>query len=365
MKKVLLVTWWDNNNFGNRLQAIALKQMIDQTGYHAVCVPNTYTMPINWRIKQFVKLCLGTIGVKKYKYTRLRKKRINSLRVSSSVLLSPTTKQVVNFDPSQIINPNEYEGAVVGSDQVWHKWTNHSKELEFFYLNFMPQNKRISYAASFGFEIFPDEDQSDHINGLNGMLNISCREKTGCFLVNQHTNKDADLVLDPTLCVHRSFWDNIEKKPSYMKDKKFIFVMLLGKKELYYPYIKDYADKNSLDIIDLTDNDNQEVWSTTINNFIWLVHNAELICTDSFHCTVFSILYEKPLTIFHRQESGFEKMFDRINTLLDICDLHECEYNGESINDFCPNYKNAKERLSCMVEYSNKWLIDALIQLGK
>lgn len=358
MKKVLLITLWGYDNFGNRLQAIALKKMIESNGYFVDCVPNDYSTT-EYRLKKKIQLILGILGFQKYRCIALRKIRNRALKKSSLNLLFPLTPTIHNFNSSGKIDIQNYSAAVVGSDQVWHRWTVLPNELKFYYLDFVPTHKRISYAASFGFEVFPPEDKTIHIQGLEKMNLISCREVSGCQLVEQFTNNKAELVLDPTLCVDKSFWDSIEIKPSYSFNKNYILVMLLGSKQDYYNVIKKYAAQNNLDIIDLTDINYKAVWKTSINNFIWLVHHAKIVCTDSFHCSVFSIIYEKPITIFKRKQLGFEKMYDRIATLLDICKLHQCEYQ-DHIVDSLPDYVNAKESIAPIIEKSRNWLSLAL-----
>lgn len=67
------------------------------------------------------------------------------------------------------INPKDFEQydiVVAGSDQIWHKWYDLPGELEYFYLNFVPQEKRVAYAPSFGFEKFPEADIELHKKGL-------------------------------------------------------------------------------------------------------------------------------------------------------------------------------------------------------
>ena len=189
MEKVLLVTLWGYDNFGNRLQEIALKNMIEKNGYQVECVPNNYSSTIKQRFKDTIKIFLSKFGVSKYRYVNLRKVRHQYLKESSTQLLSPETKLVHNFEVPGNLIPENYVAAVVGSDQVWHRWTRFANELDFYYLNFMPMEKRISYAASFGFENFPPEDRQQHIKGLSEMYAISCREKTGCELVNKFTSR--------------------------------------------------------------------------------------------------------------------------------------------------------------------------------
>lgn len=357
MKKVLLVTLWDYGNFGNRLQAIALKTMIENNGYEVVCVPNKRSVTMKTRIKTVLAYC----GVKRFRYIKFSRIRQRSIYESTKLLLPNCTPEAKYFRFPSSIDCEAFSAAVVGSDQVWHGWSDH-QELDFFYLHFISKEKRISYAASFGFDVFPEKDKEKHKSGLENMRFISCREKKGCELVESISSKKATWVLDPTLCIERGFWEGIEKKPKYDIPSDYIFCMMLGSKEAYYPFMKEYAKKNHLAIVDIKDNENLDVWTTSIGELIWLIHNAKYICTDSFHCSVFSIQFEKPLTVFKRKGNGFEHMYSRILTLLESGAMMDCQFDGQMIHDKYIDYQNVKKLLAPQIEVSTQWLKDALFE---
>lgn len=356
---VLLVTLWGNKNYGNRLQTIALKKIISDKGFRVVCIPNN-NETIKSRIKRVVKESLGRLGFYYFRIQYLNSLRVCAIKKSCRRLFEPKTKQLYQYTTRERIDYNDYSCAITGSDQVWHKWTKNPNELPYFYLEFMPPKKRISYAASFGFEIFPETDKEEHYKGLRGMRFISCREESGCKLVEEATGKPGTLVLDPTLCVERSYWDSLEEKPRYIKERPYLLVYMLGKRDEYYDFIKKYAQLNDFEIIDLHDTNRKDVWKTTIGGFIWLVHHAEMICTDSFHCTVFSILYHRPFQIFRRRQKGFEHMFDRIETLLKLAGLENCEFDGGVIKKENIDYDQVENRINIEKEKSIHWLRNVL-----
>lgn len=72
--------------------------------------------------------------------------------------------------------------------------------------------------------------------------------------------------------------------------------------------------------------------------YVWLVHNAEYVFTDSFHASVFSIIYNKRFLVFRRKENGMEGMFDRIQTLMDIFGTESRIYNGK-VESIIEGYK--------------------------
>lgn len=360
MKKILLITIQDNNNIGNRLQNYALQKVLERYGVEVTNLDCGYTSTLSSKvlIKNKIKKYLGCFGIKRYaeKYkifinTQLRCKSITQF----------TNKYIANVQNITYENVFEknwdaYDLAIVGSDQVWHKWRNDPKELPYYYLEFMPEVKRVAYAASFGFDDFPLVDRMEHINGLNGMNEISCREKSGCALVEKTTGKKATHVLDPTLLLKANDWRKIESDifSVVTLDEKFIFTYFLGNiTEEYQKFISNIAQKRGLRIIDFFDMQNEAIARCGVGEFISLIDHADYVLTDSFHCTVFSILFEREFTVFRRKQEGFEKMYSRIEELLQSMGYMDRAYEwinhdicGESFQEL---YQNSKEYLEKIV----------------
>ena len=362
MKKILIVTLWDYLSFGNRLQALALKEMIEELGYSAVYA--VYKKGnLSKSIKRILKEYLGWLGIDKYHKVYCKKIRVSALRADSHMFV-PRTKTIYHYDVRNKINPKQYAAAVTGSDQVWHHWDG-DNELEYFYLSFMPSEKRISYAASFGFDDFPTDDLEQHRVGLSKMRFVSCREKTGCALVERIAGKQSMLVLDPTLCVGVDYWRSVEIKPDFINPShSYLLVFLLGKHDEYNSKIEEYSEHENLEIIDLHDDSRVDIWRTTLGGFLWLIHHADMICTDSFHCSVFSILYEKPFQVFRRQQVGYENMYNRIETLLELTGLEACHYDGKEVRKVDVDYKYAKCKIDIDRKKSILWLNNALKVVG-
>ena len=305
------------------------------------------------------------MGLDRYRIYYKKRIRKKTIEKSARDLLFPNTKMISNYKVNSQIDSNHYMLAIVGSDQVWHHWYNNPYELSFFYLQFMPPEKRVSYAASFGFDEFPVADKDQHILGLSGMRAISCREETGCQLVKNATGKPGTLVLDPTLCVGKRFWESVEERVTFVSSRPFMLVFMLGRSENYRTQIEAYAVEHDLAIIDLFDINNKDVWRVTIGGLLWLIHHAEVICTDSFHCTVFSILYEKPFLVFKRLQTGYETMYNRIETLLYLTGLEMRQYNGKSLEFSNIDFMYAKRRIEEARHESLEWLSNILHKVAR
>lgn len=353
--KVLLVTLWGNKNYGNKLQAIALKRLIEKNGFRVECARYNESCRLDV-FKRMVIVMLGCFGCKRYRREYLESLREKSLKKDSKMYLSPMLSTIHDFDATNIIKEKKYICAVVGSDQVWHHWTRNMSELSYFYLDFVPDYKRIAYAASFGFDSFPENDKEIHVKCLQEMRYISCREETGCFLVKKATGRDTALVLDPTLCVGEDYWVSIEKKPPFKLPNKYVLKFFLGTNIDYDRMVTEFAANNRCDIVDLFDLTNKKIWRIGVGSFLWIIHNADLVCTDSFHCTVFSILFERPFQVFRRKHGGEKNMYNRIETILKITNLEYCQVCDGALRIPKIDFLSVKEKLSVERERSNGWL---------
>lgn len=357
-ENVLLVSLWGNYNYGNKLQSFALKTIIQEMGYSVTVVKHDEPkLRLKTRVKKTVHMLIG------------RKEIVEPRSIIREKYFEDFTREYVdeeimveNFDANHI-NPNSYYAAVVGSDQVWHNFFNRKSELEFFFLKFMPEEKRISYAASFGFECFPKKYKKVYKDGLRGIKFCSCREKIGCELVEKAIGRQVPQVLDPTLCLSADEWSKIEKKPLYNVAKEYILVYFIaGKSDEYKEYIQDLMKEHNIECLDIYDGDNRFFYTTGPKEFIWLIKNAKFICTDSFHASVFSILFRKQFLVFPRCNEEGTGSYGRIDALLNLCSLTNCEYR-KTITPFCISdemFDIASEKISIEKEVSFEFLKNAL-----
>lgn len=338
MSKVLLVTIQNNCNYGNRLQNYALQHTLENFGYHVdnlslsdvklADMSTSISLWLNYALRRMVSVVLKrftpgvSIRLRRYRCARFSQKHIRSYLI--------LTREGVNH-----YNFGEYMAAVAGSDQVWHNWKRIPDELDYYYLSYITPDRRIAYAPSFGFDEFPEEDIGTHREGILGMRALSCREKEGCALIHSLTGRTVRKVLDPTLLLSKEEWQIIEKKPRFWKSGKYIIQFMLGSTRPEYEYeINKIAEKLQARIVDLNDMRKPSSYGVSPEEFIWLIHHAEAVCTDSFHATVFSILFERELRVFKRSGEGFEHMFGRLNDLLDSLGLSHVVYDAD-VNNSC------------------------------
>ena len=336
VNKVILVTPEGTHNFGNRLQHYALQQTLEGCGcYVGSLIVRQLPKSKKMRIKNAVKSILVMCGIRRYKTSVGQGKRTVKFLAFNKRYITNVVRMPVD-EVRQTDWSSYFSYAVTGSDQVWHNWHNKSipDELSFYYLEFIDESKRISYAPSFGFTAFPPEDIEQHRRGLMGMHALSCREQEGCELIRELTGREAQKVLDPTLLLTANEWSEIEKKPSFKIPNKYLLKFFLGEVTLeYLAEIKRIADERGLQILDINDKNDPKHYAIGPDEFVWLVHHADTICTDSFHTSVFSITFERNLRVFHREQRGFKDMFGRLHDLLEPLGLMKLVYGeGEGLS---------------------------------
>lgn len=209
----------------------------------------------------------------------------------------------------------DYDVMIVGSDVVWGQnplYINRTKFLDF---EAKKPFRRIAYAASFGRDYIPKENVKYIRKYLARFDAISVREHSSVAMLNDIGVQNVSYCLDPTLLLTKQEWDRLEEKPEEIADgEKYVFTYLLGgsarqreeitifannlgTKIVTIPYANGYfieADETFGDI---------RLQDGSVGNWLWLIHHAEYVITDSFHGTVFSTIYQKRFVVLPREST--------------------------------------------------------------
>ena len=338
MKNIRIVTINGNYNYGNRLQAYALNHFISSEN---VSVKEMLFDSSKQIIKDFFKILIPyNTDVKRYN---------NFLKFS------------IRYIPKCLFNKrkeNKIDFYIVGSDQVWNPTFNNFNR--YTLLPNIPIEKRISYAASFGINELP-KDYIDMFKKELKLFNyISVREEQGKQIIeNMIDRNDIEVLIDPTMLLDSKEWDAVSRKPKMIIKNKYILNYFLGNlSEQRKKEIQKIANDNDCEIIDILDPDS-EFYICGPSEFLWLEKNAFLICTDSFHSSVFAILFDRPFIIFEREDK-IENMNSRINTLINKFKLTNRRYNGYNItkenleHDYTEAYKILKQERIKSYKYLSK-----------
>lgn len=366
MLKIAIITINDNNNYGNRLQNYALQQFlkelcvsIDSIWYDRKedCILNRKF----WNWKSIIKYIINRKNFREYanKYYLRDVLRVYNIRKFTQKYIH--TKY--DFTIKKNIN-DEYDYFITGSDQVWNPnfWYEKEKYSTARFLKFASKDKRIAYAASIAIPEIPKDKEQFFKDSLNEMKTISMREKAGANLVKKLTGREVPVVVDPTILLSKEEWQKIELKPEWYSGEKYILTYFLGNPS---PVIEKIAKKNNWKIYNLMDRNNFDLYTSRVEEFVYLINHAQLVVTDSFHASVFSILMNTSFLVVNRQQKGVADMTSRIDTLMELFGYQDryivngkCDLSDEEIlyMDFS-NVKSIQER---EIERSTEYMKEAL-----
>lgn len=382
MKKVGIITSYldFDKNYGGVLQAYALSKRISFLGYYAYIMPYVYEhIPINnkkssivWKFLRFSRDCIIPEKRKRLKQRKMNRVMMNY--VNTHMPIYKTERMTLN-DIKDIAD--DFYAFVCGSDQVWSTKLQRDRCDPGMFLQFVPQDvKKIAYAPSLGSTTSVSQKTANEIRAcLSDFDAISVREHTGQSLLKSITGKEYPIVLDPTLLLKRSEWDEIACVPQNLEGK-YILVYRFGDIPFNHEKIKEIQAKLDLPIIELPSSlvalksEYTKRYDIDPGMFLGLISNATLVCTDSFHATVFSIIYKTPFISFYRQDSTLEfNMNSRIDNLLIMTGLSERILNiGDDIKYsklFNIDFDLANKKIDALRENSFKYLSDALLEESK
>lgn len=201
---------------------------------------------------------------------------------------------------------------IIGSDTVWELNNDYFvKNRSFFWGMKIDNKKLISYAPSIANSTLEDiKKYPDVIQSINTMNSISVRDKNSYNVLSSISDREIYMVCDPTLLFDKKFYLKYVNKISF---NNYILIYYFGN----LPYelelkIVGFAKKNKLKIISFDNNmgKDAEVVDFEPMSFISLFANAKYVITNTFHGTMFSLIFEKQV-IFNSQ--GKQKVKDVIS----------------------------------------------------
>lgn len=327
MKKVEIITIFDNTNFGTYLQALALALVIKKSGFEVEIVDYIRPGQSEEAWKRFADNFIKKIYYTFWEFPRWRKLR------------NGCHQFVSHFVPSSKIRYTSYEGMksnppladiyVTGSDQVWNSIYNEGIDKS-FYLDFAPPgSKRVAYAASIGMPEIPEGEVEETKRLLHKYSAITVREADASRILAGLGFNDVPVVLDPTLLLDKPAWTDIARRFSPIKTEPYILVYSVEEKaqnELIGRYAGMISRKHGWKIYEISYNSyhrrlkfaDRHFLQVTPEIFLQLMLNAEFVIVSSFHGTAFSINFNKQfLTVTPNRFNS------RVDNILTLCNLRD------------------------------------------
>ena len=346
-----IVTFHRANNYGAALQCFALQYFLQQRfgnacviDYRSPIIESQYIESINFghstNLTSKIKAALGWILRK----SRLKKRNKKFLLFRNTFLsLSPTVKTPDNI-------PNGIKILIFGSDQIWS-----IKDEDFWWGKGTTASiRKIAFAASAG-------DKESNVQYFRKELNqfeaIGVREKSLKQILIKNGFNNVAINIDPTLLLSKKTWDEALPLKRLINDN-YLLVYTLREKNKTFEFAQKIAKKKNLKLIEITGgvsrfpNNNRRETDGPIE-FVSLIKYADAIVTNSFHGTVFSIIFEKPFWTI-RLNDGCD---NRASNLLEMLNL---ETRLTSLNDNPEekeiDYSTVRNKKRILIEEASEFL---------
>jgi hypothetical protein len=350
--KIGILTFHKANNYGAVLQAYALQKHLLKSGFDAEIIDYRLSPKMNQvKLNFFDKIARYSYNpvnymVRKVKQKKFQQFRDNYIRISNKTF----------FGDDQILsNPPNYDAYIVGSDQIWN--TSISNNSKAFYLHFVKKQKKIAYAASFGKSQF-DEDEINNIQEyLIDFDFLSVREHQHQKMLSDMFGINAKVTLDPVFLLSKNEW--IELSKPFRLPKKYILVYVLEYSEELFKHAGEMAKKLRCDVIYISLIE-KKINGKVLNGigpreYLYAFANANYICTNSFHGTAFSIIFEKNFTVVKHTTRN-----SRIENIIKLAGLKDRFYDVDTDKMEMIDYKEVNNKILVHINESKKFIADAL-----
>lgn len=325
MKKVGILTEHRARNFGSCLQAYALQTAINKLGhkaeivdYRPIAIENSFGVFIvdlynqaKGNAKNLIKFAINLVVFAPFRYKR--EKNFKEFRDKYFTL------STYNFDKFDCnVNDKVKDDVYVcGSDQIWNPKITYGLDPMYFAYPMDKNATKLSYAASIGLSDISDytEDFKKYLDVLDV---ITVREPSAQKMLNEITDKKVSVVLDPTLLLKKEDWVSLFADRERPKDP-YILVYSLKVDDEMVSYARKLSEEKGLPVIffDLRkrygENSISKFTADPID-FIYYLYHADYVVTNSFHGTVFSVIFEKQFVCVPMQGTS-SRMIDLLHTI--------------------------------------------------
>ncbi len=350
-----IIGLWFGRNYGSMATYYALHQTVVKMGYSVLMIENP--------LKPDHEIILNKshpYNIANVFYKISQKKRLSKL-----------------FELNK-----ECRGFLVGSDQLWNVGLSRPYK-QMYFLGFVDDNtKKIAYGTSFGKPYKGTEEEkkvsSANLKRFDG---VSVRDKLSLDICqNSFGVKDVVQVCDPTFLCDISDYETLVNMAKLEENEPYILAYVLDpNQEIGHRLEQLSVDKNmkvivmldeppknweiNKDRLGLTGTGNVEVKKDVdLYEWMWYYSHASGVFTDSFHGTIFSIIFKKPFVTLMNSKRGAERflsLLEPIDLRYRLFESAECINEQYALFDGC-DYGVPYEKLNKIREDSYNWLKNVL-----
>ena len=310
--RIGIVTLPIHDNYGMILQNYALQKVLRSLGHIPITINFLYPTPL-WR---FVLSICKTLLLY---FIPGRRRSFSSYRVKQSPRIKVfVDKYIVRTRPirrytRRLLHKYRIEGLIVGSDQVWRPGYNRYPEDMFLRFARRAKIRKVAYAASFGVEEmeFSERQLKRCAPLLQRFDRVSVREASGVDLCRNYFHVEAEHVLDPTLLLDKEDYEAVCTEVP-RRTEKFMACYLLDPTQEQRLHIDRMAEGLHLVPVYFTAD---RAAALSVEEWLAMFRDAAYVVTDSFHGTVFSIIFGKPFITIVNKARGADRFVSLLRTL--------------------------------------------------
>lgn len=357
--KTATATWITYNNYGTLLQAYALQKAIEKLGHENYILNDQRVLEQFKRehkstavknaencnahagvVSRLASLAAHPGRIKKAVIARTDRDKYTRPYEESQKLCGEfketSLKIYSDIDPYNLEALNDrFDAFIAGSDQVWSAFESIFNP--YYFLEFANKRK-ISYAPSLGTDKIPTSISEKIKELLSDFYAVSARERISAEQLTELTGKNVEWVADPTLLHDGKFWHEFASEVPERK-KKYLLCYFLENREWYFDYAYSVAKKLGLKIVlipnnwDYISSEYVTEYGVGPKEFVSLFEHADYVLTDSYHGSIFSLIFEKDFQYFLRfkpddpasQNIRIESLFGYLQLNNIISSEHGCD----------------------------------------
>ena len=353
--KIGILTFHHVDNYGATLQACALWSFLNSQGYNVEII-DYRPIKIAWMyFRPLIPLKkLGKVFGNLSRAWKMRRFLLSNVKLSERKFYNQKGMQYYH---------DKYDIVICGSDQIWCLDSFRGFNSSFF-LDFINKQttRKISYAASFGNTIKLGDYQKEIYTLINQFQTILVRDSNSLKIITDECKKEARKVLDPTFLIK---YDSLKEAPK-IKEK---YLLLYTHAEIGSEgedFIKSLAANQNLTIISVGKYNQLaqiNIEGAGPKEWIGLHSQASYIVTNTFHGTVFSIIFQKPFNVFVYSDKS-NKVTDLLTDLGLENRIFSDKLKSQIVNEQILNidYETVSRILESKILESKQCLLEAISQ---
>lgn len=269
----------------------------------------------------------------------------------------------------------QFDIFMVGSGQYFNARVLNN--IRYYTLLDWVQKKKIAYSAAWGNGDYVTKDTHEReliYSCIKRFDHFSVREEQSVKIAKEEFGIEAQQVIDPVFLCDKKWFYDIAQEPDRSISEEFIFSYMLDSSEINGRYIKEFSERNNLNVISVCAESMhvksmcKKHWpllieqNVCVENWVWYIQNCKFMVTDSFHGMCMAIVFNKPFVVITRPLAGndrYSSLLGRLGLLNHILD-NPVDLSNTSLSYWNIDFSTVNNTIDLFVKSSNEWLNNAI-----